>query len=102
MPTLPQTINGFSYCFNPIWENQRQIIRDHPVGDHPSIFITIQQINTYNSFRHLYYSLKFKKQFRNWLWEKVRKHKIEQKYHPNNLIQNLNENTDLDTFLINW
>jgi Leucine-rich repeat (LRR) protein len=126
MPTLPQSINGFAYCFNPIWENQRQIIRSHNVGDQssifitikqiniyksfrelfaedqPSIFITIKHINTYNSFRHLYYSLKFKNQFRNWLWEKVRKPKIEKKYHPNYLIQKLDENTDLDTVLINW
>ena len=102
MPTLPQSINGFAYCFNPIWENQRQIILSHKVGDQTSIFITIKQINTYNSFRHLYYSLKFKNQFRNWVWEKVRKPKIEQKYHPIYLIQNLDENTDLDTVLINW
>ena len=47
-------------------------------------------------------SVKFKNQFRNWLWEKVLKPKIEQKYHPINLILNLDENTDLDTFLINW
>lgn len=105
MPTLPQSINGFSYCFNPIWENQRQIIRSHNVGDQSSIFITIKQINTYNSFRHLYYSLKLRNwilTLRNWLWEKVIKPKIEKKYHPNNLIKKLDENTDLDTVLINW
>jgi len=98
MPTLPQSINGFSYCFNPIWENQRQIILSHKVGDQPSIFITIKQINTHNLFRRLYNSLKI----HNWLWEKVLKPKIEQKYHPLNLIQKLDENTDLDTVLINW
>jgi len=76
IPTLPESINGFAYCYNPIWESQRQIIRMHTVENQSSIFITIKQINTYNSFRHLYYSLKFKNQFRNWLWEKVRKHKI--------------------------
>jgi hypothetical protein len=105
MPTLPESINGFAYCFNPIWENQRQIIRSHNTGDQSSIYITIKQINTYNSFRHLYYSLKFKNQFRKWLWEKVRKPKIEQKYHPIHLIhliQRLDENTELDTVCINW
>jgi Leucine-rich repeat (LRR) protein len=106
MPKLPESIISFTYYFNPIWENQRQIIDSPDPYDQDSVLITIKQINTYNSFRHLYfhlhYSLKFKNQFRNWLWEKVRKPKIEQKYHPNNLIQKLNENTDLDTVLINW
>ena len=103
MPKLPESIICFAYYFNPIWENQRQIIQQSPNPyDQASVLITIKQINTYNSFRNLYYYLKFKNQFRNWLWEKVRKPKIEQKYHPNNLIQKLDENTDLDTVLINW
>ena len=98
MPILPESINSFAYCFNPIWENQRQIIRRHTAEDQSSVIITIKQINTCNSFRRLYYSLKL----RNWLWEKVIKLKIEQKYHPNNLIQKLVENPDLDAVLINW
>jgi Leucine-rich repeat (LRR) protein len=102
MPLLPESLNGFAYYFNPIWENQRQIIDSPDPYDQASVLITIEKINTYNSFRYLYYSLKFKNQLRNWLWEKVRNPKIEQKYHPNNLIQKLNENTDLDTVLINW
>ena len=103
MPELPESIICFAYYFNPIWENQRQIIQQsHTPYDQSSILITIKQINTYNSFRYVYYSLKFKNHFRNWLWEKVRKPKIEQKYHPINLIQKLYENTDLDAVLNNW
>jgi len=80
MPFLPKSISSFGYCFNPIWEMRKQI----------------------NSFRYLYYSLKFKRQFKNWLWEKVRKPKIDNKYHPKYLMENLNEDIDLDGFLDHW
>ena len=49
-----------------------------------------------------YYCLKFKHKFRSWLWEKVRKPKIEAKYHPKNmekLIANYNLDDDL---LLMW
>ena len=49
----------------------------------------------------IYYSLKFKKQLRKWLWEKVREPKIKKLYNPSYLI-NLKEEDDLDTFLDNW
>ena len=80
MPFLPKSISSFGYYFNPIWEIQKRL----------------------NSFRYLYYSLKFKRQFKNWLWEKVRKPKIEKKYHPKYLMENLNEDNDLDGFLDHW
>ena len=80
MPFLPKSIKNLDFDFNPVWK-------------------TIKKLN---SFRHLYYSLKFKDQFRNWLWEKVRRPKIEQKYHPNYLIDNLSEDNDLDEFLHYW
>ena len=80
MPKLPESINSFAYCFNPVWKIRKRI----------------------NSFRYLYYSLKFKRQFKNWLWEKVRKPKIEKKYHPKYLMENLNEDVDLDSVLDHW
>jgi hypothetical protein len=80
MPKLPESINSFAYHFNPVWKIRKQI----------------------NSFRYLYYSLKFKRQFKNWLWEKVRKPKIEQKFHPTYLIENLKEDRDLDEFIADW
>jgi len=95
MPTLPETMESFGFLFNPIW--QMRLINTN------DLIIAKQQIKTLNSFRYLYYSLKYKRQFRNWLWVKVRNPKIMQKYHPNYLIQNLiDENTDLDTVLNNW
>ena len=67
-------------------------------------------VKTINQFRNLYYSLKFKKQFRKFLWEKIREPKIQKYYSPNNLIEllreNENENVDvdeeLDEVLNNW
>ena len=47
--------------------------------------------------------VKFKKQFRKWLWEKVREPKIMKKYHPNyliELIEKLGDEDDFDTD--NW
>jgi Leucine-rich repeat (LRR) protein len=67
-------------------------------------YITIikEKIKILNNFRYLYYCLKFKKQFRDWLWKKIREPKIIKKYHPCHLIKNLNIDTDLDNFLNNW
>ena len=90
--TLPQNLKGLGFDFNPIYQiinnNNWKIIR--------------QKLKIINSFRHLYYCLKYKKQFRFLLWEKVRKHKIETKYNPKYLIENLNEDIDLDRFLNHW
>lgn len=61
-----------------------------------------KQIQLLNNFRHLYYSLKFKKKFRDWLWMKIREPKAMKKYHPGYLVDNLKEYTELDSFLDNW
>jgi transcriptional/translational regulatory protein YebC/TACO1 len=62
----------------------------------------IKNIKILNNFRHLYYSLKFKKQLRKWLWEKVREPNIKKMYNPTYLIENLKEEDDLDKVLNNW
>lgn len=55
-----------------------------------------------NNFRHLYYCLKFKAQFRKYLWERIREPKIVKKYDPNYLIEHLGDNADLDEVLNEW
>ena len=45
-----------------------------------------KQINIINKFRELFYTVKCKKQLHKWLWVRVREPKIQQKYHPSNLI----------------
>ena len=93
LPTLPEKILYFYYPNNPvcnILDNNNNLIK------------VKQNIKILNNFRHLYYSLQFKKQLRKLLWEKIREKQIMNKYHPNYLLENLEENTDLDEFLNNW
>ena len=92
MPILPESITGFSFDFTPIWKiiNSRDFT------------IIKQKIKLLNSLRNLCCFLKIKKHFREWLWKKVRKPKIERKYNPNYLKVNLNEDIDLDRFLSHW
>jgi len=94
LPSLPEKILYFYYPNNPICN-----ILDI---NNNSLIKVKQNIKIVNNFRYLYFSLKFKKQLRKWLWEKVREKKIIDKYHPNYLLENLEENADLDKFLNNW
>ena len=93
LPTLPQNLE-ILYCYsNPIDE----------IVDNKNCLIKIKQhIQILNNFRHLYYCLKFKKQLRKWLWEKVREPIVKRIYSPNYLVENLVDDDNLDTVLHNW
>ena len=94
LPTSPENIiYGIKYINNPIYEI---------VNNNYSLVQTRQNIQILNNFRHLYYCLKFKKQLRKWLWEKVREPIIKKLYNPLYLIENLGDEDDLDTVLKNW
>jgi Leucine-rich repeat (LRR) protein len=70
-----------------------------------SINITKEKIKRINKFRFLYYSLKFKQKFRDWLWKKVREPQILQHYHPSKLLELLkdkNINDISEEKLNNW
>jgi len=111
--TLPQSLE-ILYCFDnqltylpnlpektvcPIyWNNPVCNILDI---NNNSLIKVKENIQIVNNFRHLYDSLQFIRQFIKWLW-KSREKQIMDKYHPNYLLENLEENTDLDEFLINW
>jgi len=92
LPILPEKI-VFIYWNNPIYN-----ILDN---DNNSLMKVKKNIQILNNFRHLNYSLQFKKKFIKWLW-KSREKKIMEKYHPIYLLENLEENSDLDEFLNNW
>jgi Leucine-rich repeat (LRR) protein len=93
LPTLPEKIVYLYYPNNPICN-----ILDI---NNNSLIKVKQNVKILNNFRHLYYSVRFKKQLIKWLW-KSREKQIMKKYHPNYLLDNLEENTDLDEFLNNW
>jgi hypothetical protein len=62
------------------------------------------KIQCLKRFKEFYYLLKFKTQFRDWLWIKVRLPRIQNKFHPDNLDEFLctvNEE-DMDEKLNNW
>ena len=63
-----------------------------------------QYIKCLERFKELYHSLKFKRQFRDCLWIKVRLPRIQNQFHPDNLeemLYNINEE-DLDETLNKW
>ena len=92
LPILPQNIVKFDCSKNPI----SKIVNSN------SLIKTKQNIQILNNFRYLYYCLKFKNQFRKWLWEKVRLPNINKMYNPIYLIENLGDEDDLDAVLNNW
>jgi Leucine-rich repeat (LRR) protein len=67
-----------------------------------TIDIMRKKINILNKFRFLYYCLKFKSHFRNILWERIRKPKIEAKFNPSNLHLLLNKGCDFEEVLDKW
>ena len=93
LPILPEKILYVIY-----WNNPVCTILDN---DNNSLMLIKEKIKIVNNFRHLNYSLRFKKKFIKWLW-KSREKQIMEKYHPKYLLENLDDNADLDEFLNNW
>jgi Leucine-rich repeat (LRR) protein len=80
LPELPKL--KILYCFNnpicDITENDYYI-------NNIEFFHKINKI--LDNFRKLFYTLKYKKQLKKWLWDKVRRPKIEQIYHPDKILK---------------
>ena len=93
LPYLNENLGKIDISHNPISEF---------IGENIVLNNIKTKIQIVNNFCHLYYAIKFKKQFRYLLWEKIREPKIMKKYHPSYLIENLHETTDLDELLNNW
>ena len=96
-PNLNPNLKIYDYEYNPIWD----IIYSSDID------IMKCNIQILNHFKDLFYSLKYKKQFRDLLWIKVREPRIQQYYHPNNLEKILLNNTDdtddkLFSLVMNW
>jgi Leucine-rich repeat (LRR) protein len=92
LPTLPQNLEILSFYNIPIYE----------IVNSNTLFQINNNIQILNNFRDLYYCLRFKKQLRKWLWEKVREPNAMKQYSPIYLIENLGDDDDLDEVLDNW
>jgi Leucine-rich repeat (LRR) protein len=94
IPNAPENLHTLYCKNNPIY----QIINN------VDLIIVKQNINLLNNFRYSYFCVKFKRQFRKWLWEKIREPRLIKKYSPDYLIKHnvLDENTNLDIILENW
>jgi hypothetical protein len=57
--------------------------------------ITEEKYQKLKKLKHLFYSLKLKNRFRNWLWERVRQKHAQITFHPNNIIKLLEEGVDI-------
>lgn len=96
LPALPVHLHGLEYWGNPIEEVLGENI-------HVGVDVIRWKIQVLINFSHLYYSLKFKAKFRTWLWERVKRPKIEAYYHPANLAaQLIDPNVDLVNVLESW
>ena len=75
LPPLPESMGNLvcsgieSSYFPPFPENCKNLVCSWNELTNEEIIL--------NNFRYLYYSLKFKKKFKDWLWIKVREPKIE-------------------------
>ena len=99
LPTLPQNLKILSYSNIAIYKP----VNSNSLINYRINLIQIKKnVQIINNFRHLYYCLKFKKQLRKWLWEKVREPNVKKLYNPIYLIENLGDEDDLDTILNNW
>ena len=105
LPEMPNLIRlGCSYNKLSVLPEMPNLIRmgcsNNPI--HYIIGNDIKKLRLLQRFRHLYFSLKYKGRFVDWLWEKVRKPKIEQMYHPSRLIEFIDGSDNWDERLDDW
>jgi hypothetical protein len=95
LPTLPSTLEFLDCRYN-------LLPFDHEINNINMMMEYIIEMRNKNNifirFKELFYAVKYKKQFRHWLWVRIREPKIRIKYHPDNLIKWLEgpENLRLD------
>jgi len=96
LPPLPERLSYF--CYNNIPLFDVLIHNLNPMNSYPQIK---KNVDILNNCRNMIYAIKFKKQFREWLWLRVREPKIKEKYHYKHLLE-LDEEDNLDIFLEDW
>jgi Leucine-rich repeat (LRR) protein len=97
LPPLPEELGYFNVTNIPLFD---MLYHNYNVfGNHDETMK--KRIELLNNCRNMIYAIKFKNQFREWLWVKVREPKIKEKYHHKHLLE-LKEEDDLDLFLEKW
>lgn len=103
LPEIPDSLDELICGNNPFHSERYIYVRDlnnYSSEDDISFYRPLKhildKIKTLNKFRELFYALKYKKQFRDLLWVKIREPKIRIKYHPDNLLKMLEEKGELD------
>ena len=66
------------------------------MDDMPQMLHLQKSVQTLHKFKSLFFTLKYKQKFRDFLWDKVRRPKIEEKYHPSNLQKIMDELSEED------
>lgn len=129
LPRLPDTISTLEFHDTPVVQmvnlplylfNYYQVMENTPIGEiiRPTaaaftaerslsvaelLDICRANLHKLNRFRELYYSLRYKRQFWKWLWNKYRITRIERAYHPDRLRERLEqeggEEADLEAVL---
>lgn len=95
---LPKYLCYFEFGYNPLFD----ILFDFHIQEIKHRIDVLHKAS--QVFRQVRCALQFKKQFRYWLWIKVREPKIKNIYNPtlfDQYINNINENEDLDTIFLN-
>ena len=108
LPNLPSTLFHLD-CRNNLLPFDHQIY-DQPYDATSKMKYIIEIKNKNNiiiRFKELFYVLKYKQRFRDWLWVRIREPKIRSKYHPDNLIKWLYDQEkltldELDKLDDNW
>jgi hypothetical protein len=116
IPIIPDDLTSLDFSYNPIHdiiytrheynENNEEIIDDNDNDN--SIDKIKNRIRLLNNFKYSYYSLKCKNKLRKFLWERIREHKIQKQYSPENLnnllnsMKNENDEDELDYLINSW
>lgn len=96
LPPLPEELGYFNVTNIPLFDMLYHNF--DALGNHDKTMK--KRIELLNNCRNIIHAVKFKKQFRDWLWIKVRKPATQRLYNPDKLLD-LKEEDDLDLYLEN-
>lgn len=104
LPLLPTTLEWLFCNNNPNMDCYLEI-HEIPMADF--IAKIRNKMNIIHRFKHMFYTLKYKKQFHEWIWARVREPHIRKRYKPDNLIKLLEGSDEmtldeLEKILENW